>query len=215
MRKWAVLVAIFIMGASLVYKFSVTFKTSSPSSDSTAWLKLSSPASEKNTETSTQVVSDEAAPKRNGRKLLEPIQLITENPENAEIKLQEYADSLDANDVLNLKQNVLNTQLSGDERLISVELILRAKTENHDSTLVEIANSAPVDHKNQTRNDEELAFRARAIEGIQSLPALQQVIDRNSNKFLSDRASRALAHLSGQAPSLREQDEAALKKLVN
>lgn len=159
-------------------------------------------------------LQEEPSHKGPSRKPLEPLQLITTDPAEAESKLADYAKTLNDEDIVNLKNNALNSKLSGDERLISIELIMRSNTSNHNSELLQIANATLIDHQNPTRNSEELAFRARAIEGITAISTLKEIADRNSNRFLSDRANRAIAYLNGSAPSLKDQDEAALKKLI-
>lgn len=158
--------------------------------------------------------SDEKPQSEKSKSEREGFSMLSNDPADADSKLNLIAKNLTAEQLKELKAKAMNASEAGDARFIAVELISRSDVETKNQNLVEIANSEIVDHKNLTKNSEELVFRAKAIEGITSIDSLQEILNRNSNRFLVDRARRALAFLSGKSPSLKEQDEESLKKLI-
>ena len=145
------------------------------------------------------------------------------DPKAVEQKMDQLARSMNALDLKKLEVIMQNKNEEGDERAMAVELISRSKTPEAMDALKDFVltreNSAG---ENWTRNREfESVLRAQAIEGIAAFPQkqlaltyLNSMAGQIDESFLKDRIVRSEESLKGRAPTTQQQDEAALKQLV-
>lgn len=145
---------------------------------------------------------------------------IDPDPLASERRLDRLAQALKTEEILSLSEFVRDFAADGDQRAVGVELLARSPSDAALGALEQIALS-PVPKLGEPRREGfERALRARALEGLGSHPnraadrALRHVADSTDDAFLSDRARRALASRSGQAPDPARQDDEALKKLL-
>lgn len=145
------------------------------------------------------------------------------DPEAVQLRLQALAREMTPKDVEGLYEIISDDQKDGDQRALAIELL---SIKNDTSSLIAlqnfVGNNKNINGTKWDRKKElETVLRAQAVEGIASFPQkdiaistlgfLQSKVDE---KFLSDRISRAAAGLTNRAPSLQQQDEEALKKLL-
>jgi hypothetical protein len=148
---------------------------------------------------------------------------VDSDPEETEVRLKDWAHTLNEKDLNELKTMALNTEVPQDDRFLAVMLMgwsdqLAALENLKDIVLAEID---PYLNPNR-KGDFERALRMQAIDGMISLPAhaqilatsLQNVIAKTNEAALADRANRALASINGHAPKPAEQDQAALDELL-
>jgi hypothetical protein len=146
------------------------------------------------------------------------------NPDETQLRLKKLADKMNPQNVEGLFDIISNDKSDSDQRALAVELLA---IKNDTTSLMAlqnfVANSKNVngtkwDHKKEF----EAVLRAQAIEGIATFPEkeialstlnhLQQKVD---HKFLNDRISRAsLGLMYENKPNIQQQDEEALKKLI-
>lgn len=148
---------------------------------------------------------------------------IQNNPELVQNRMKALADSMTPQDVQGLFEIMSNDKNNGDQRALAVELLsLKNDTTSLMALQNFVANNVTVNGTKWDRKKElETILRAQAVESIAAYPQreialstlsfLQQKVDE---KFLNDRIGRATASLSENAPSLKQQDDDALKKLL-
>lgn len=148
---------------------------------------------------------------------------IQNNPELVQNRMKALADSMTAQDVQALFEVISNDKNNGDQRALAVELLsLKNDTASLMALQNFVANNVTVNGTKWDRKKElETILRAQAVESIAAYPQrdialstlsfLQQKVDE---KFLNDRIGRATASLTENAPSLKQQDDDALKKLL-
>jgi hypothetical protein len=145
------------------------------------------------------------------------------DPSTIETKLDQMAESLSDENVLSLQKIVSNSERPGDDRALAVELLSRKKTP--ESLLVLetfVKNHQTTTKSNWSRPQEfDSVITAQAIEGIASYPekdkaltALHTLSRTVKETFLLDRIARSKESINGHAPSPDQQDDAALKKLI-
>lgn len=148
---------------------------------------------------------------------------IQNNPELAQNRMKSLAKAMRPQDVQGLYEIISNEKNDGDERALAVELLsLKNDTASLMALQNFVANNVTVNGTKWDRKKElETILRAQAVESIATYPQkdialstlgfLQNKVDE---KFLSDRIGRARASLTDRAPTLKEQDDEALKKLL-
>lgn len=156
---------------------------------------------------------------------MEALQLakIQNNPEAVQDRLKALADAMSPQDVQGLFDLISNDKNDGDQRALAVELLsLKNDTTSLMALQNFVANNVTVNGTKWDRKKElETILRAQAVESIAAYPQrdialstlgyLQQKVDE---KFLNDRIGRATASITENAPSLKQQDDEALKKLL-
>jgi hypothetical protein len=148
---------------------------------------------------------------------------IQNNPEAAQARMKKLADSMTPKHVEGLYEIISDDKSNADERALAVELL---SLKNDTTSLVALQNFvANTKNINGVKWDQkkelETVLRAQAVEGIAAYPEkeiaistlsyLQQKVDQ---KFLSERISRASMSLMYDNKPVGQQDEEALKKLV-
>lgn len=149
---------------------------------------------------------------------------LQDNPAESQARLEALAKKMTQKDVAALYEIISNDKSDGDQRAIAVELLT---IKNDTASLVAlqnfVANNNTVNGTQWDRKKEfETVLRAQAVEGIATYPNkdialstlnyLQQKVDQ---KFLADRINRASAGLKNpNIPELQQQDDEALKKLI-
>lgn len=145
------------------------------------------------------------------------------NPELVQNRMKALADSMTPQDVQGLFEVISDDKNNGDQRALAVELLsLKNDTTSLMALQNFVANNMTVNGTKWDRKKElETILRAQAVESIAAYPQrdialstlgyLQQKVDE---KFLNDRIGRATASLTENAPSLKQQDDDALKKLL-
>lgn len=111
----------------------------------------------------------------------------------------------------------------GDERGLAIDLLSRSRSESAAASLKQIATApfeAPA--KDERAAQFEQVLRTMATEGLlqkenlkNSASLLKEIVSESNQAMVQDRAQRALLHLQGKAPSPKEQDEKAYKKMLN
>lgn len=145
------------------------------------------------------------------------------DPELAQNKMKKFAQTITPQDVQELYNIISNEKNDGDRRALAIELL---SIKNDTTSLIAlqnfVANNKTVNGTKWDRKKElETVLRAQAVEGIASYPhkdiaisTLSYLQHKVDERFLNDRISRAAANLSNRAPTVQQQDEAALKQLV-
>ena len=130
------------------------------------------------------------------------------------------ADNLDAYQLNYLKSVVMDLNQAGDERALAIELLSRNTSNTAAQTLKEFALSNDRGLRGVAK-DQEIVFKAQAIEGIAAQPEkslalqyLSEISRKTDSAFLNDRALRAQAVIKDNVQSLEKQDQKALEKLV-
>lgn len=151
------------------------------------------------------------------------ISQLQNDPEAVQTRLKALAQEMTPRDVEGLYEIISDDQKDGDQRALAIELL---SIKNDTSSLIAlqnfVGNNKNVNGTKWDRKKElETVLRAQAVEGIASFPQrdiaistlgfLQNKVDE---KFLSDRIGRAAAGLNNRAPGLQQQDEEALKNLL-
>ncbi|OQW49191.1 MAG: hypothetical protein A4S09_03750 [Proteobacteria bacterium SG_bin7] len=149
------------------------------------------------------------------------IGMVDELPDQTEIRLKNLAMGLGYSDLIKLRENSLDTSLSGEERMLSVYLLGLSQHEYVATFLEEIALTPTNSNENSYSNNFEAIIRLQAIEGIQnrsdksqSVRSLYYVASRISDSQLLDRTQRAISHYTKGSDNLETQDLKALKKLI-
>ena len=138
----------------------------------------------------------------------------TQDPAAAQKALEDLAAQVTSEDVISLRNKSLDSSVSTDERALIIQILTLSPLKEAQEALLDIATSAAPERGEERKNLEEGVLRAQAVEGLKSEESLSEVIKRTSNSFVSDRAQRALNHLAKGSPSPKEQDEKALKKVI-
>lgn len=150
---------------------------------------------------------------------------IQNNPEAVQARMQKLAEEMNSRHVDGLYEIISDDKSNADERALAVELLtLKNNTASLMALQNFVANTKNISGEKWDQKKEfETVLRAQAVEGIAGYPEkeiaistlnyLQQKVDQ---KFLNDRISRASINLmySGNTGSMQQQDEDALKKLV-
>lgn len=148
---------------------------------------------------------------------------IQNKPEQVQLRLNKLAQNLTKQNIDSLYELASDDTRSGDERALAVELLtIRNNAASLTALQNLVANQKNINGKKwDSKKEIETVLRAQAVEGIAGFPEkeialstlnyLQQKVDE---KFLSDRISRASNSLIMGKPTIQQQDEEALKKLI-
>ncbi len=133
-------------------------------------------------------------------------------PDHWQRRLKEIANDLTKNDLMFYLNFAANIKNSGDERLAAISLIKESHA--HDLFLAAFITN-PVPFLQDThRQEQEFAFRAFAIEGLQTIAIIQNIQNKIDSPFLVDRLMRQKAFILHQSAAPEIQDQNALKKLI-
>jgi hypothetical protein len=151
----------------------------------------------------------------------------TDDPQSAEKRLKEFADTLKSEDLKDLAARAVDPKTGGDERFLSAYLLGLADSagaEDAQNAMISVAGSAvpqlPLDSPVRAM---ELSIRAEALEGMAKFrddpgarAKLTELIQQLKDPFLADRAHRVLYALDhGGEGVVPAQDAAALQKMLN
>lgn len=173
---------------------------------------------------------DEARQNFDNQFLLQARQIgqVQTDVETTEIELKKLSQRMQKSDIKKMANIAADMNVNGDERALAIELLSRNQTpealkelENFIVSL-ESKNNQTMNNQTVGRTQEfETILRAQAIEGISIYPekhtadeVLKSADAKISESFLKDRIARSRASLAGHAPTPEEQDETALRKLV-
>ena len=141
------------------------------------------------------------------------------DPKLVDQKMDQLARSMSSVDLQKLSVVMQNENENGDQRALAVELIARFKTPEAITALKEFVVRR--DGHSGPNREFESVLRAQAIEGIAAFPQkelalsyLNLMANQVDESFLKDRIVRSEENLKGRAPSTEQQDESALKQLV-
>lgn len=148
---------------------------------------------------------------------------IQNNPEMVQNRMKDLAEVMAPQDVQGLFDIISNDKNDGDQRALAVELLsLKNDTTSLMALQNFVANNVTVNGTKWDRKKElETILRAQAVESIAAYPqkdialsTLNYLQHKVDEKFLNDRIGRATASLSDNTPTFKQQDDAALKKLL-
>ncbi|MCO5143458.1 MAG: hypothetical protein M9962_10255 [Oligoflexia bacterium] len=145
---------------------------------------------------------------------------IDDDPAQTQKRLESVASVLSLAELEWLKKQAIDRTLDGDARFFAVYLLALNASDDSLTLLESIAVEAVPQSKNKGIVELEVQIRAQAIEGISRVrkntrarDILLDLIDKQENVFLQDRAHRALyGWETGSSPE--EQDKDALKKVL-
>lgn len=148
---------------------------------------------------------------------------VQNNPLLAQKRMRDLAELMTPQDVQGLYEIISDDKNDGDQRALAVELL---SIKNDTTSLIAlqnfVANNTTINGTKWDRKKElETVLRAQAVESIAAYPqkdiarsTLNYLQQRVDEKFLIDRIKRAAQSLNGGATGLQQQDEAALKNLI-
>lgn len=137
-----------------------------------------------------------------------------QDPAIAQKNMEDLAAQVKVEDVEELRNKSMDPSINTDERSLAVQVLALSELPEAQVALKDVASSAPPDHREERKNLEEGVLRAQAVEGLKSAESLTEVITKTELSFVADRAQRALNHLAKGSPTPQEQDEKALKKVL-
>lgn len=145
------------------------------------------------------------------------------DPELVEERLRDLARSMDQQAVADLYEVISDDRNDPDQRALAVEL-LSIKNDTASLTALQnfVANKKMVNGRPwDSKKELETVLRAQAVESIAAYPQKEIALStlsflqrRVDEKFLNDRIGRAAANLNGAAPAIEQQDDEALRKLL-
>lgn len=149
------------------------------------------------------------------------ISQLQSEPQKTEERLQALANKMTQEQMQKLTQLISDQSKDGDERAMAIEMLSRRKDSESLKALEDfVAQSDDVGAWSRSHEFESV-LRAQAIEGIATYPeqkealsALNKLSKKVNESFLRDRILRSQAGLKGLAPSIENQDNEALRKLV-
>ncbi len=146
--------------------------------------------------------------------------MMDQDPTVSEKRLNKIAENLTADEIASMAELVKSPSNDGDLRALAVDLLARNKGPRALEPLEQIIISKWPDLSDPRMIGFEQSLRGRAIEGLEGHPAqeatgnLQRALSQVQDSFLNDHGQRALLHRQGQARSVEEQDEEALRKIL-
>ncbi len=149
------------------------------------------------------------------------ISQLQSEPQKTEERLQVLANKMTQEQMQKLTQLISDQSKDGDERAMAIEMLSRRKDSESLKALEDfVAQSGDAGAWSRSHEFESV-LRAQAIEGIATYPeqkealsALNKLSKKVNESFLRDRILRSQAGLKGLAPSIENQDNEALRKLV-
>lgn len=149
------------------------------------------------------------------------ISQLQSEPQKTEERLQVLANKMTQEQMQKLTQLISDQSKDGDERAMAIEMLSRRKDSESLKALEDfVAQSGDAGAWSRSHEFESV-LRAQAIEGIAAYPeqkealsALNKLSKKVNESFLRDRILRSQAGLKGLAPSIENQDNEALRKLV-
>jgi hypothetical protein len=155
--------------------------------------------------------------------IVQDMQTLSEDPEEADRKMTELANSLTDEQLGDLTNTVLSKQKNGDQKLLATELLARSpRRASMEQLKTIILTPAQEISKIPALQQEQRAFQMLAIEGLASKTEfrelahkdLHQLTTKVSDTVLLDRLHRSLWSMAGQAPTPEKQDRTALQELL-
>lgn len=149
---------------------------------------------------------------------------IQNKPEEVEKRLRQLASEMRPQDVEGMYEIISDENANGDQRALAVELLSMKNDTNSLIALQNfVANKKTINGtKWDVKKELETVLRAQAVESIATYPqkeialsTLNYLQSKVDDKFLSERIGRASSGiLTGNNKSSQQQDDEALKKLV-
>ncbi len=145
------------------------------------------------------------------------------NPAEIEQRLDNLAEAITPTDIQKLSKIMQDVNSGGDERALAVEILSRKRTPEALMALEDFVKSHETTTKeNWSRSQEfESVMRAQAVEGIAAYPqketaltSLNTLAKQVDESFLLDRIARSSENVKGNVPSTQQQDDDALRKLI-
>ncbi len=145
------------------------------------------------------------------------------SPEAAQQRMNLLAAQMTKQDVSALADIISDAEQNGDERALAVELL---SLKNDSASLVALQNFVATSNKVdgitvQRKKELETVLRAQAVESIAAYPQKEIALSTLSflqtkvdNRFISERIGRASNGLMYGTENLKQQEDDALKKLV-
>lgn len=145
------------------------------------------------------------------------------NPEAAQQRMNQLAAQMNQADVRALANIISDEEQNGDERALAVELL---SLKNDTASLMALQNFVATSNKvdgitAQRKKEFETVLRAQAVESIAAYPekeialsTLSYLQGKVDNRFISERIGRASTGLLYGTQNLKQQEDDALKKLV-
>ncbi len=145
------------------------------------------------------------------------------NPEATQQRMNQLAAQMTQQDVSALADIISDAEQNGDERALAVELL---SLKNDSASLVALQNFVATSNKVdgitvQRKKEFETVLRAQAVESIAAYPQKEIALSTLSflqtkvdNRFISERIGRASSGLLYGTENLKQQEDDALKKLV-
>lgn len=168
--------------------------------------------------TATSVATAPTAPSEIGsvvHREAEAVSKLTDRPDEEEEHLKDIALHLQDPDIKTLQAQALNPQLNGDERFLSVYILGESTLPSAQESLEEIATT-PIPKLHEARLiSEEQVLRAQAIESLRDTDRIKHIIATSNDHFLADRAQRSLLYREGKVSAPEQQDQEALKQLLD
>ncbi len=149
---------------------------------------------------------------------------LVSDPDEISKKLKAQAMSLSPTEIDSYKSLAADEGANADKRALALELLSQNETEQAVEALKELASQPLPKNKTDRLLDQERVFRAWAIEGLLQNPsiqlsksALQFVVSKSEDSFISQRAEQALYWMSqGHDPAALEKvDIQAYRKLLS
>lgn len=134
------------------------------------------------------------------------------NEEKFRNQLDLIARSLSDDEKFELMNIANNSQAQGDERLAAIYLL--NLSQDADLLLSSIILEPLPVFSEQRRQEQEIAFRALAVEGIKNIALISAIENQTQSSFLIDRLERQKAYLAKRAPAPEAQDKKALEQLI-
>lgn len=148
---------------------------------------------------------------------------LSDNPDQTDQEITSFAQTLLTSQLNELYSLVVTKNTPGDEKLLAAELLARSQLPISVDLLKKLAMKIPEDVSQVPMVQQEFrAFQMLAIEGLTQKPELQseskkalsELATSTSDTLLLDRIHRSLWALQGKAPPPEQQDQEALKKVL-
>lgn len=141
------------------------------------------------------------------------------DPEVVENRIQSLARQMDVPHIRYLEKTLMDQNANGDERAMALEFLSRNQSPEALEILKDFAKNEGQSAGH--RQEFELALKAQAVEGIggaldksAALNYLDEIKNQSSDSFIKDRAARVESSIRNNTAPVEEQDNEALKKLV-
>lgn len=146
---------------------------------------------------------------------------IQNDPIAVEKRIQNLASNLGPEQISYLSELVKDQNAQGDERGMAIELLSQSDSEVAHNKLKDFVKNYTSEKNVDHHGQQELPYRLQALEGVskfsktsQAIDSLKEIKSSTQNKVILDLANRSLQYLEHGGPSVQQQEEAALKKML-